>query len=211
MTVYDDGTLARGIYWLHALDARVEVPTMFSCFCISRFEVGTLLIVDNHGPPPPSPFTLSICLLRWGKGCRSQYRGPVLPLSCEIVDGLVVFVYCCTPVLQSSNHGAPPARPCLGSVSAARRPLVSPLHAFDPQTLCTPLFGFQFCCTLLSVFRVQDEIAGILGQHKAANTSFIKGFKYEPSWEGYKFVDRCAYNAGFGILRVFEGAGGGEL
>lgn len=37
----------------------------------------------------------------------------------------------------------------------------------------------------------QNEIAGILGEHKAANTSFIKGFKYEPSWEGYRFVDRC--------------------
>ncbi|CAM9828579.1 unnamed protein product [Ectocarpus sp. 6 AP-2014] len=35
-----------------------------------------------------------------------------------------------------------------------------------------------------------DEIAGILGEHKAGNTSFITGFKYEPSWEGYKFVDR---------------------
>ncbi|CAN0351213.1 unnamed protein product, partial [Ectocarpus sp. 12 AP-2014] len=35
-----------------------------------------------------------------------------------------------------------------------------------------------------------DEIAGILGEHKADNTSFITGFKYEPSWEGYKFVDR---------------------
>eukprot|EP00903_Cladosiphon_okamuranus_P005503 g5484.t1 len=35
-----------------------------------------------------------------------------------------------------------------------------------------------------------EEIAGILGEHKASNTSFIKGFKYEPSWEGYKFVDR---------------------
>ncbi|CAN0415152.1 unnamed protein product, partial [Laminaria digitata] len=35
-----------------------------------------------------------------------------------------------------------------------------------------------------------DEIASILGEHKAANTSFIKGCLYEPSWEGYKFVDR---------------------
>lgn len=38
----------------------------------------------------------------------------------------------------------------------------------------------------------QSEIADILGEHKAANTSFIKGFKYQPSWEGYKFVDRYA-------------------
>lgn len=37
----------------------------------------------------------------------------------------------------------------------------------------------------------QDEIAGILGEYKMANVSFIKGFKYEPSWEGYKFIDRC--------------------
>lgn len=37
----------------------------------------------------------------------------------------------------------------------------------------------------------QDEIAGILGEYKAANVSFIKGFKYQPSWEGYKFIDRC--------------------
>ncbi|CAM9160175.1 unnamed protein product [Scytosiphon promiscuus] len=35
-----------------------------------------------------------------------------------------------------------------------------------------------------------DEVAGILGEHKASNTSFIKGFKYEPSWEGYQFIDR---------------------
>lgn len=36
----------------------------------------------------------------------------------------------------------------------------------------------------------QDEIADILGDYKRTNTSFIKGFLYQPSWEGYKFVDR---------------------
>lgn len=45
------------------------------------------------------------------------------------------------------------------------------------------------CFCRFAVF-LQEEIAGILGEHKASNTSFIKGFKYEPSWEGYKFVDR---------------------
>lgn len=46
------------------------------------------------------------------------------------------------------------------------------------------------CLVPCFVVPLQEEIAGILGEHKAANTSFIKGFKYEPSWEGYKFVDR---------------------
>ncbi|CAM9275911.1 unnamed protein product, partial [Choristocarpus tenellus] len=34
------------------------------------------------------------------------------------------------------------------------------------------------------------EIAGILGEFRDTNTSFITGFKYQPAWEGFKYIDR---------------------
>ena len=76
------------------------------------------------------------------------------------------------------------------------------------------LYGVNYRATYDAYYMLQDEISSILGEHKAANTSFIRGCLYEPSWEGYKFVDRCVKRdlargwGGWGAVRGVEiGAG----
>lgn len=91
----------------------------------------------------------------------------------------------------------------MGHLMPCRHSLRHGMHAFVRwrAALTAFLAAADWCCCLCFCaffLPFQEEIAGILGQHKGSNTSFIKGFKYEPSWEGYKFVDRFVCFVFFG-------------